>query len=291
MKATLQWFGTATWRLVVDDTVVWLDAYMDRAPTAAPLPYGSAGVDRADYVLVGHTHFDHVAGAGMIAKNTGATVVGSALTAEVVQDEGVAAGQTLAMRGGEDLRLGPLRVRVYPSLHGFNALGGQSELKEWPDPQGRLRAERLAALQARDPELAAAAMAHTQGIPAKQMQDGGPLAYLLEWDGFRLFWHDTPGMVRSSWEAAGAERPDVAILAAAAAFSTPNQDGQPFTPGQQAFSGEMAAIVRPGRVILNHHDDWWPPVTFHLDEESFRPHLEKQRVALEVHRVGEQFEL
>jgi hypothetical protein len=51
----------------------------------------------------------------------------------------------------------------------------------------------------------------------------------------------------------------------------------------------MARILQPKRVILNHHDDWWPPVTFHLDEDGFRPYLEKERVALEVHRVGEEF--
>jgi len=291
MMATLQWFGTATWRLVVDDTVIWLDAYMDRAPTAAPLPYGAAQVDRADYLLIGHTHFDHVSGAATIAKNTGATVIGSALTAEVVEDEGLPAGQTVAARGGEDLKLGPVRVRVYPSLHGFNALRGATEVAEWPDPQGRLRADRLAELQARDPELAAAAMAHTEGIPPKQMQDGGPLAYLLEWEGMRLFWHDTPGMVRASWESVAAEQPDVALFASAAAFSTPNIDGKAFSPGQQEFVAQMAGIVRPRRVILNHHDDWWPPVTFHLDEETFRPGLEAHRVALEKHTVGETFEL
>ena len=38
MNATLQWFGTATWRLTVGDTVVWLDAYIDRnADTVARL--------------------------------------------------------------------------------------------------------------------------------------------------------------------------------------------------------------------------------------------------------------
>lgn len=285
MRATLEWFGTATWRLTVGRTVVWLDAYITRAPTAAPPPEPVAGLQRADYILIGHSHFDHVADAGTLAARTGATVVGSALSCEIVRDEGVPANQTVVCQGGEVLELGPLTVRAYPSLHGFNGV------REWPDGEGRTRADREAALRAEAPGLCEAALAHLRDIPVKQRQDGGPLAYLIEWDDFRLFWHDTPGMVTASWDAAAEEGPDLAILAAAAAFSTPNVDGEPFEAGPQAFVQQMATILQPGSVILNHHDDWCPPVTFHLDEETFRPGLELAGAALEIVRLGERYRL
>ena len=32
MKITLEWFGVATFRLTIDDLVLFLDAYMDRVP-------------------------------------------------------------------------------------------------------------------------------------------------------------------------------------------------------------------------------------------------------------------
>jgi L-ascorbate metabolism protein UlaG (beta-lactamase superfamily) len=314
MRATLEWFGTATWRLTVGRTVFWLDAYLDRAPTAPPLPLRAAGVDRASYVLIGHSHFDHIAGAGAIALRTGATVVGSALSCEIVRDEGVDEQLTRPVSGGEKLRLGPVTVRVYPSLHGFNGL------REYPDERGMTRKERTAVMRAHDPGGCAAALAHLRDIPEKQRHDGGPLAYLLEWDDFRLFWHDTPGMVTASWEAAAAREPDLAILAAAAAFSSPNLDGHPFEdPGPlppaasiaqsapldspplstqhsalstpQRFVAYMATILQPGRVILNHHDDWCPPVTFHLPEETFRPGLELAGVQLDIHPLAEPFPL
>lgn len=285
MGASLQWFGTATWRLAVDDTVVWLDAYIDRAPTAAPLPLRAAEVREADYILVGHSHFDHIADAATVAKATDATVVGSELSCEIARDGGIAIEKTMVCRGGEELELGPLRVRPFPSLHGFNGL------REWADPAGRTRVERIAELKARDPELAAAAAAHTANIPEKQRNDGGPLAYVLEWDGFRLFWHDTPGMVQASWEAANSQRTDLALLAAAAGFSTPNVDGEPQHDGVVPFVTAMARILRPSAVILNHHDDWLPPVTFHLDEEQFAGPLVEVGSKLEVLRVGETLEL
>ena len=290
MSATLQWFGTATWRLIVDDYVIWLDAYINRAPTAAPVPERAEAVERADAILIGHSHFDHLADAGLVATNTGATVVGSAHTVDIVTEEGVAEGRTTACAGGEQLQLGPVSVKVFRSLHGFNALRPDSGYREYPDPNGRTGAERAALLRQSEPEGLLAAQAHMRDTPPKQMQDGGPLAYLLEWEGTRLFWHDTPGMVTESWESAARLNPTLAILSAAAAFSTPNVDGTPFDAGQQAFVGKMAGTLRAPKVILNHHDDWCPPITFHLPEDSFHEHL-PAGVTLEPHALGEKFGL
>jgi L-ascorbate metabolism protein UlaG (beta-lactamase superfamily) len=36
MKVTLDWLGCATFRLTIGETVVFLDAYMDRVPSAPP---------------------------------------------------------------------------------------------------------------------------------------------------------------------------------------------------------------------------------------------------------------
>jgi L-ascorbate metabolism protein UlaG (beta-lactamase superfamily) len=282
MSATLQWFGTATWRLVVDGTVIWLDAYINRAPAAPLLPLRAEQVDRADYILVGHAHFDHIADAGVIATNTGATVIGSALSCEIVRDEGVPEARTIACAGGEELSLDPVRATVLSSLHGFNGL------KEWPDPQGRDRRARVQAMRESDPEACEASLAHLNNVPEKQRDDGGPLAYVLEWNGFRLFWHDTPGMVTDSWRTAASRGTiDLALLSAAAAFSTPNVDGEPVEDGAVPFVSHMARLLHPRRVVMNHHDDWCPPITYHLDEKLFRPGLESAGTQLVVAHSGE----
>jgi hypothetical protein len=52
----------------------------------------------------------------------------------------------------------------------------------------------------------------------------------------------------------------------------------------------MAGILGAPVVILNHHDDWCPPITYHMPEESYLPHL-PAGVALETHTVGEVFGL
>ena len=63
MSAILDWYGCATFRLVLDDLVVFLDAYIDRVPGAPGTGLRADDVERADWIVVGHSHFDHLWGA------------------------------------------------------------------------------------------------------------------------------------------------------------------------------------------------------------------------------------
>ena len=77
MPVRLECLGTATFRLTVDDLAIFLDAYLDRVASAPPVGLKAHDIDRADYVLMGHSHFYHLAGAEVIAANTGVTIIGS----------------------------------------------------------------------------------------------------------------------------------------------------------------------------------------------------------------------
>src|SRR6266849_10883228 len=118
MTVTLDWLGVATFRLTIDDLVIFLDAYMDRVPAAPPVGLSTAQVERADFIMVGHSHFDHLWGAERIARNTGATVIGSHETVRLMRDEEVPEEQVMAVAGGERIRLADdVYVRVFPSQH------------------------------------------------------------------------------------------------------------------------------------------------------------------------------
>ena len=73
---TLEWFGTTTFRLRVDGLTIWLDTFLDRIPAAPQVGLSVTEVDEADYVFISHCHFDHILGANIVARNTGANIVG-----------------------------------------------------------------------------------------------------------------------------------------------------------------------------------------------------------------------
>src|SRR6476660_7614040 len=118
MTATLDWYGCATFRLRVAGLTIFLDAYIDRAPNAAGAGRSAAEVDDCDWILVGHSHFDHLFGAETILANTSATLVGSYETVRLLEEAGVDADRLLPVAGGETVDLGRgVRATVYPSLH------------------------------------------------------------------------------------------------------------------------------------------------------------------------------
>ena len=59
MNVTLDWMGCATFRLTLGDLVIFLDAYIDRVPSAVPIGITVDEIDRAHWIVVGHSHFDH----------------------------------------------------------------------------------------------------------------------------------------------------------------------------------------------------------------------------------------
>src|SRR5947207_987336 len=105
MEVTLDWLGVSTFRLTVGDLVIFLDGYLDRVPAAPPVGLTTAEVERADYVLVGHSHFDHLRGVERIAAQTGATVVASHESVRIMDGCGVAEDRLTAVAGGEAVRL------------------------------------------------------------------------------------------------------------------------------------------------------------------------------------------
>ena len=101
MTTTLDWYGCATFRMRTAGMTVFLDAYIDRVPAAEPVGLAVEDVDRADWIVVGHSHFDHVYGAERIAQRTGATILGSYETIRIMRAHGVPEAQLLPVAGGD----------------------------------------------------------------------------------------------------------------------------------------------------------------------------------------------
>jgi L-ascorbate metabolism protein UlaG (beta-lactamase superfamily) len=69
--AELTWLGHASWQLKADKHTILIDPFLDDSPTA-PVKSGDVA---ADFILISHGHFDHIADAAKIANRTGATIV------------------------------------------------------------------------------------------------------------------------------------------------------------------------------------------------------------------------
>jgi len=80
-------------------------------------------IPKADDVLIGHAHFDHILDAPEVCRQTGARLIGSPSTCNVGRAAGLPESQLIETRGGEEIACGAARVRGVPSLHGKVALG------------------------------------------------------------------------------------------------------------------------------------------------------------------------
>ncbi len=83
-------------------------------PDAAAI---DAHIKRADFILVRHTHYDHVLDVPHIALKTYATVIGTESTENVARAYNVPEEQLITVRGGEDCEFGVFSIKVIPSLH------------------------------------------------------------------------------------------------------------------------------------------------------------------------------
>lgn len=265
MTATLEWLGTATFRLKIGGLTLFLDTYMDRVPAAPPVGLASADITEADYILVGHSHFDHLGGADVIARNTGARIIGAHETCRVVRERGVPEEQLLASSGGERHRLPEgVTVRVFPSMHACTwiltdpASGeeehGHTGLTQEERAQQPGLVQRIMALIGSGTEEGRTVLQHIQSC-AGSLSDGGPLVYLIETPQGSIFYQDTSGCWTGVLAGLSA---DAAILAAS---GRPNVDGEPIQGSMAQFLAMEARLLGPRRVVLGHHDDWMPPIT------------------------------
>ena len=134
----LKFLGTAGWIMSNDQVNILVDPYISRiklgeGPSISPDDHRKSYVstdyfesdtllintiiDRVDYILVHHSHFDHLSDVPYIASKTGAKVIGTETTCNILRAYGIAESQLITVKGGEDYQFEDFSVRVIPSLH------------------------------------------------------------------------------------------------------------------------------------------------------------------------------
>lgn len=84
----------------------------------------AADVRRAEGILIGHGHVDHMSDAATVAARTGARLVGAAVTTEKLAAQSVPIAQlvTATGRGGKFFQFGAFTIEPILGRHGEPAL-------------------------------------------------------------------------------------------------------------------------------------------------------------------------
>jgi L-ascorbate metabolism protein UlaG (beta-lactamase superfamily) len=274
MATTLDWYGCATFRLRTAGVTIFLDAYIDRAADAAGTGLTADDVDACDWIVVGHSHFDHLYGAERIAANTGARIIGSYETVRVMEQAGVPVGQMICVAGGETVALSDnVKVTAYPSQH--SCVWSHRQMSQSGDvcigdlgvtwQEQRARFEQLA--QHFSTGLSRESLDHLLLAQQGDRGDGGALVYVIDTPDGSVLYQDTSG----HWTGIFRDlRPDVAIVAAA---GRGNVDGEPIQGSLAQFVAREVELVGTPRVVLSHHDNWLPGFSVDTDLDPIRDEL------------------
>jgi len=270
---SLEWFGCATYRMRTSGLTVMLDAYIDRAADAAGPGARTEDITECDWIVVGHSHFDHLYGAERIMAQTGATLIGSYETIRVMAEAGVPAERMICVAGGETVALSDdVTVSVLPSQHSCVWSHGQMNQPAeacigdlgvtWQEQQERMK-ELTAHMGT---ALSEASIAHLLGSMGSHSQrgDGGALLFHFDTPDGTVLYQDTSGHWTGILDGL---QPDVAILAAA---GRGNIDGEPIQGSLVDFLRVQVEALRPRLTTLCHHDDWLPGFSVPTDMAPIR---------------------
>jgi len=115
MATELTFLGHGSWAIKCGDYDVLLDPYLDESPVA---PVKSDEVS-ADYILVSHGHFDHVADVVAIAHRTGATVVSNIEICTWLAEQKVEKTEQMNIGGEISLPFGRVKMTMAHHSSGF----------------------------------------------------------------------------------------------------------------------------------------------------------------------------
>jgi len=245
---TVRWYGTTNFELEFRDRVLLLDNFYDRGPRTPGIGFGAADITRADLILIGHPHYDHIADTATVAGRTGARVLVHQIGADLLVQQGLEARHIEATAGageGDVFALDGFTVRV---LHGVHMQ---------PDPQAGNVRDTAAAW--RDlPPLTAEEDAELKAVMARgswadAVFTEATLCFVIDIEGgYRVVFRDSAGPLsaeESAWFG-GQSGADLALVSYA---------GRP-VPRWQIEHLTLPLIQRyqPKVVLPCHHDELYP---------------------------------
>lgn len=127
----LTYLGTAGFILTNTNRTIVLDPFLSRPnfwdtftkPLMIDPQFTTRYIPKADEVLIGHAHYDHILDAPEVCKQTGARLIGSSASLMYGRSAGLAENQMLEVKGHEEINCGSWTVKGLPSIHGKALFG------------------------------------------------------------------------------------------------------------------------------------------------------------------------
>jgi L-ascorbate metabolism protein UlaG (beta-lactamase superfamily) len=232
-----KWFGTNGWEITFGNKIILFDPWFSRGVQTGflsgkfdpktPLKVEDGLIDqhigKADQILIGHGHWDHLADIPYIQKKTNAQVIGSETHANLLRAYSIAEGKIVQVKGGEYMQFDGYTIEVFPGLHSMG------------------------------PTKKFAVPGHLYQVPVMpttvgEMPEGDSLTYLITIGGkYRIFLMSTANY---NERAIAGLKPDVALVASI--FANQIHD---FTPRL------LKALNYPKILLPTHWDNFEKPLS------------------------------
>jgi L-ascorbate metabolism protein UlaG (beta-lactamase superfamily) len=240
---SITWLGTAGFRLEYEGTVVWIDPYVTRLPLkdlvrrkVVPPSVDTIAhwIDRADAVLVGHTHFDHALDVPAIARLFGCQVYGSQSLQNLMGLHGLAERAVVVVPHSM-YEVGPFRFKFVPSVHSKLQLGLGIPYS------GELTCE------------------HLDAMTPQAYRCGQVFGLYIEVAGVRLYHQGSADLLEDEIRDKGV---DVFLCGAS---------GRRFTP---SYLSRIVRALEPTVIVPTHYDDFFVPLATNVPTKfSFNVNL------------------
>ncbi len=253
---TVEWLGTAGYRITHEGHTLLIDPYLSRVPLSATFRRAPALADPAlharllgtdmgvvEGVLVGHTHFDHALDVPSLTRALDTRAYGSGSLTRLMRlyDLGDSAVEVTAHHPYE---LGPFTVRFVPSLHSKLLLGYKVPF------DGALSCE------------------HLDALSPSQYRCGAVYGIHIEVAGTTLYHQGSANLIDEEVPAGGVD----VFLAGIA--------GRSFTDD---YWRRILGRLEPSVVVASHFDDFFRPLSAQL---GFSTNVNLAALPEEIHAVS-----